>query len=498
MKLTRRLLCILISLLLLLSPAAFSAAAEGTGEVCPTIYVHGFMGTNLIEDKNDPNSKVIWPPDMDGILADVKAIIPDLLKSLLFDQWEKFGTLAMDLVKPYFEPTYLAEDGTCPNNSGVYFRYPAQNAILNRDHVDFDYDWRLDPLVIASDLNDYINYILRSTGAEKVNLTCHSLGGIIVLTYLSEYGKDKVKGVCFNTTAIYGETYTGDLMRGDIVLSADAVDYYLRYALEGNEYEVFITELIGMLNKSGLLDLLALKLNGLIKNQKERVCRELLLPMFGHWLTIWSMVPDQDMEEALDTVFNKLCADKDYTVLRGKIDAYNTEVRAGKTQTLLDLNETSNVYVLSRYGYSSIPVTSSYNVLSDGTVDTRYTSFGATTSDYDKTLSKKQLEGVDPKFVSPDNKVNASTCLFPEQTWFIRSMKHADNPASIWRMMRLLLAQDEQATVDTFEDYPRFSVYDAQADTITPDLEVKTLSFAEKLKLFFAQLKQLLSLLFNR
>jgi hypothetical protein len=65
-------------------------------------------------------------------------------------------------------------------------------------------------------------------------------------------------------------------------------------------------------------------------------------------------------------------------------------------------------------------------------------------------------------------------------------------------MMRLLLAQDEQATVDTFEDYPRFSVYDAQADTITPDLEVKTLSFAEKLKLFFAQLKQLLSLLFNR
>lgn len=498
MKLTKRLLCVLLSLLLMLTPAVFSVGAEETAKPCPTIYVHGFMGTNLIEDKDNPGSKVIWPPDMDGILADVKDIIPDLIKALLFDQWETFGTLAINLVKPYFEPTYLAEDGTCPNNSGVYFRYPAPNAILNRDHVDFDYDWRLDPLVLASDLNDYIDYILASTGADQVNLTCHSLGGIIVLTYLSKYGNEKVKGVCFNTTAIYGETYTGDLMRGDIVLKADAVDYYLRYALEGNEYEVFLTELIGMLNKSGLLDLLALKLNALIKNQKERVCRELLLPMFGHWLTIWSMVPDQDMDDALDMVFNKLCADIDYSALREKIDAYNSDVRAGKTQTLVDLNETANVYVISRYGYSSIPVTSSYNVLSDGTVDTRYTSFGATTSNYDKTLSKQQLNGVDPKYISPDKRVNASTCLFPEQTWFIRNMKHADNPASLWSMMRLLLAQDEQATVDTFEAYPRFLVYDAQADTITPDLEVKTLSFMEKFKLFFAQLKALLSKLFNR
>ena len=497
MKLIKRSFCILLSLLLLVTPCVLSAAAETAPEPCPQIYVHGFMGSTILENKDDPNSKAIWPPDTDAILGEVKGILPDLISALLFNQWEKFGTLAINLVNPYFEPTYLSDDGTCNNTTGVYFRYPPARAIPKNGRVDFRYDWRLDPMTIADDLNDFIEYVRTSTGAQKVNLSCHSLGGIIVMSYLTKYGIDKVKGVCFNTTAIYGESYTGDLMRGDIVFDADAVEYYLRYAMEGTEYDTLITELVGMLNKTGFLDLLARKANGLTKSQKERVCREVLLPMFGNWLTIWSMVPDKDVDASIDMVFNQLCAGEDRSALRDKINAYNTQVRAVKEKTLQTLNENANVYVISRYGYSSIPVTSSFKVLSDGTVDTRYTSFGATTSDYDKTLSKDHIKNVDPKFISPDQRVDASTCMFPEQTWFIRSMKHAENPTSLWNMISLLLAQEEQATVETFKEYPRFLVYDAQADTIMPDLEVKTLSFFERLKLFFEQLKKLLSTLFK-
>lgn len=494
MKHTKRMICIVLSLVMLLSTGILSAAAEGAAAACPTIYVYGFMGADLLENKDDPNSKVIWPPDMNAMTEDIKAQIPTLVGALLTDNWETFGTVVIDLVKPYFEPTYLADDGTCPNNSGVYFTYPSPNAIPKNGRVNFAYDWRLDPLVTAEELNDFIEYVCSSTGAEKVNIICHSLGGVVTLTYLSKHGYDRIKGICFNTTAIFGESYTGDLMRGDIVFDADSIDYYMRYVLEGTEYDTLLTELIGAMNQAGLLKLLAKKANSLTKSQKERVCREVLLPMFGNWLTIWAMIPDKDTEAAQEMVFETLCADQDRTVLREKIDAYNNDVRKDKVDTLQSLNDVANVYVISRYGYSSIPVTSSFRTLSDGTVDTKYTSFGATTSDYDKTLTKDQIMNVPAEYISPDQRVDASTCLFPEQTCFIRNFKHSDQAEASWTFMNLLLAQDEQATVNTFEQYPRFLVYDAEAGTISPDTG-KTESVAEKATSLFDQLKKLFALL---
>ncbi len=494
MKLKKRILCIVLSVLMLLSTGVLSAFAESTQEACPLIYVHGFMGSPILENKDDPNSKVIWPPDVNAILEDVKAELPGLTLALTANKFENFGDMAVALINPYFEPNYLAKDGTCPNNSGVYFRYPSANSIPKNGRVNFCYDWRLDPLQTAESLNKFIIYVLNSTGAQKVNLVCHSLGGIIVMAYLTKYGDEKVKGVCFNTTAIYGESYTGNLMRGDIVFDPDSIEYYMRYILEGTEYDTLFTELIGLLNQSGLLRLLAVKANGLTKSQKERVCREVLLPLFGNWLTIWSMVPDKDMETAKDMVFNQLCAGEDYTELRAKIDAYNTTVRANRDATLEQLNNDANVYVISRYGYSSVPVTSSFKNLSDGTVDTMYSSFGATTSDYDSKLTKEQIGDAAAEYISPDHRVNAATCKFPEQTWFVRNMKHDLQADSLWKMMELLLAQNEQATVSTFEQYPRFLVYDAQTDTLSPDTAEAAAEPAvtpEKVNRLIDQLKRL-------
>ena len=490
MKLSKRIVCILLSLLLLTTTGILTAAAENAA-ACPTVYVYGFMGADLLEDKDDPNSKVIWPPDMNAMGADIKEEIPALAGALVTDNWETFGTIVINLVKPYFEPTYLADDGTCPNNSGVYFRYPSPNEIPRNGIVKFAYDWRLDPLVTAEELNDFIEYVCASTGADKVNIICHSLGGVVTLTYLSKHGYDRIKGVCFNTTAIFGESYTGDLMRGDIVFDGDSIDYYMRYVLQGTEYDTLLTELISAMNQAGLLNLLAKKANGLTNSQKERVCREVLLPMFGNWLTIWAMIPDQDVEAAKDMVFNKLCADVDRSVLLEKINAYNDGVRKDKVQTLQSLNDAKNVYVISRYGYSSIPVTSSFRTLSDGTIDTKYSSFGATTSEYDKTLTKDQIKNVPAEYISPDKRVDASTCLFPEQTWFVRNIKHSLQAESLWTMMNLLLAQDEQATVNTFQQYPRFLVYDAATDTLSPDTG-KTETVTEKATSIVDQFKRLI------
>ena len=58
-------------------------------------------------------------------------------------------------------------------------------------------------------------------------------------------------------------------------------------------------------------------------------------------------------------------------------------------------------------------------------------------------------------------------------------------------MMNLLLAQDEQATVNTFQQYPRFLVYDAATDTLSPDTG-KTETVTEKATSIVDQFKRLI------
>ena len=81
-------------------------------------------------------------------------------------------------------------------------------------------------------------------------------------------------------------------------------------------------------------------------------------------------------------------------------------------------------------------------------------------------------------------------------------MKHSLQAKSLEVMMNQLLAQDEQATVNTFSQYPRFLVYDAATDTLSPDVKQEenassvtsnVSSFFDKLKRIFEQLKLLFS-----
>ena len=64
------------------------------------------------------------------------------------------------------------------------------------------------------------------------------------------------------------------------------------------------------------------------------------------------MVPDEYIDEAVNFVFNKIYKDSetDYSALKAKIENYNNLVRRKKTETLKEVNEKCNVYVITRYG----------------------------------------------------------------------------------------------------------------------------------------------------
>jgi hypothetical protein len=102
-------------------------------------------------------------------------------------------------------------------------------------------------------------------------------------------------------------------------------------------------------------------------------------------------------------------------------------------------------------------------------IDTKYASGGATCADYleafdDWGKNYEQVKKDGHYHVSWDYKVDASTCMFPDQTWFIKNLQHVaygtyetDGTCDI---VMWLLSMDEQQTVfSDKENFPQFSLY---------------------------------------
>ncbi|MBR5410940.1 MAG: alpha/beta fold hydrolase [Clostridia bacterium] len=488
----RKLIAVMLTLSLVAVPAFCLLPNAKPSRDVPEISIHGFMNNTIYMNKGTDEETTIWDWSTEEIMDLIKSALPALAKLSVTWDWDGFADEVLPLVKEFFDGTVAQPDGSPDPRTEVVFNYPPAESITSSSYLTFSYDWRADPVEIAADLNDFIDYVLEASGCDQVTITAHSLGGIITLSYISIYGNKKVRGVCFNTTAIYGETYTGELLSGQMVLNADAVQAYLEYALEANEYEKLLNGMVTMLNDVGLLDFVCQFGNLILEKLSPKVLPEIVAPLFAGMPTIWAMVPDEYMDASLDYVFNVIYKDSDVdrSGLIDRIDNYNTLVREHKTETLVELNETADVYVISRYGYSSIPITPSYLNASDSVIDTKYSSFGATVADYGTTLSDDYIAGKDAKYISPDKVVDASTCLFPDQTWFIKNLQHSKN-GPLEDMMTVLLYSDGQATVDTYPVYPQYMKYDRENDVIVPYTEAEpepALNAFEKILKMFREL----------
>lgn len=66
--------------------------------------------------------------------------------------------------------------------------------------------------------------------------------------------------------------------------------------------------------------------------------------------------------------------------------------------------------------------------------------------------------------------IDASTCYLPDQTWFIKNMKHVDfsNEKNQCEFYAWVMTADKQVTVNDNPDYPQFMVYNAETKVLSP------------------------------
>ncbi len=467
MKKTERLIAFILSVLLLftaLSPAVFatetSAENSQTEITCPTIYIHGFACGDIYAGIDTEDETVVWPMQGDVIMTAVETAIAPIANYLLTHNWSAFEDALIEVVNILFSGAWNNPDGTPKENTGIKWTYPED--ITKTSKISFNYDWRCDPLVIADELAAYIDYVLAETGCEKVAVECHSMGGIIFISYAAKYGLDKIHGAVMDATAIYGASYMGELFANRFMLDGDAVYSYLLYAFSGMQGEVILDFLMDYLFAAGVFDLLEAAGETLVNRSYERVAKECLIPLFAYWPSVWAMIPDADCEASEEYVFENILAgnnDEAHAVLKSKVQAYNEEVRAKRDGILNQLADSGRLMVIARYGYSMAPVSANWTSMSDGVIDTTFASYGATTAVYGETLSDAYLtENASKGHISPDKTVDASTCTFPENTWFIKDLQHSNDTNALNTLKEAVLFSEEKVDIYTFEEYPQYLI----------------------------------------
>lgn len=481
-KTVKRILSIALSAVMLLGCVlpAFAVYSCKCGN-SPLIVVSGMGAFPLVENAGTENERQVFAPDKDMILKFVKDIAGPVALFALNRDYAKLGDGIIPAVKELFEPLACKGDGSSKYNVSAYIypesmdNYPEfinnkdftvnEGAVvraaadkIGADHVYFfNYDWRLDPMEHAKDLRKYVEKAKRETGHSKVSLAGLSMGGTIIASYLALYGSDDIDNFTMLSSAFTGTTIVSDLFNGKVEINKDGLIRILK-ELVGNEGVNFLFD---ALDKAGIFDILVNFADSLIYNLKGRVYDEVFQDTFITMPSMWDLIALEDYENAKDYL---LSSDTDAALIY-KADSYHYAVQTKLPQLFREAMENgTKVNIVSHYNMQGVPVTPSYKEQNDNVIDTKYTSGYAVCAYLDETLPEgyKQQNTVcadkTHNHISADRIIDASTCMLPEQTWFLKNLKHVGYMynSQVMEFIMALCLGDEQYTVENMEPYSQF------------------------------------------
>lgn len=508
----KKLLALILTLAFVVSSFAFVAstsAAEDTGTDIPLIYVVG-TGVHLIADNPDGTTRKIFPlvlPE-NFIMDTVEANIGIFAKAVVTQQWDEFCDVLYDTISPLYADLMLDENGDPRDNSRADIDSrdrinPAKvNGKYGTEQFKFNYDWRIDPYVTAEKLHEYIEAVLAATGETEVALLGRCLGDCIAAAYMEKYDGEYVADYISYASAVNGAEFCSKAFCGEIYLEADGIERYV-YDLElatGNNINEIIQAFVTVLNETYGLDFLAWSVNNVYPDIYLKIVPRLLRSMYGNFPAYWAMVSDEDYEKAKETVFYGEDTAK-YANFINRIDSYHYNVQVKLPELWAGFKADGiNMANVTKYGYQTLPIIKDADVLGEDFCTVKKASLGATTSTIDSVLSDDyiaaaQANGTD-RYISPDKQIDASTCVLPDTTWFIKNMKHANFPDSINRLFDRIINIDG-FTVFNDADYPQYLVFDDETQLIYP-MTSDNMNTTERYNPdFFEALKKVFEFLFN-
>ena len=471
----KKMLSVLLAALLIFPVMGlFSYAAE----TVVNVYV---IGSNEIYKFNEDGTRTEIFGDGEYLSSLLPNLVSPALKGLTTGDWTEYADTVLAGIMPAFEGFTPNPDGTMPENTGVRWSWTYDtlapnnpttwNGIRMRAYM-FEPDVRYSPLVLADQVHEYIEAVKRKTGATKINLLSRCEGCSIALAYLMKYEKPKgysgINSFLIMDGAMNGIGYMDALFSGNVVLPNEPVARWARtYQLdeltveEGSTMDkliAFARDLVQALYETHTLSVLSMPIQSLYDQLKDNTIQPIIKAWWGVSLTHVSCV-NEHFEDYLTYIFNEPGDAEKYATLieLAKDFHYNVQLHAEELVTEL-VNKGIPVHFIGEYGFQQYPLYEDANLLGEHQTGLREQVFCPGVSTVDGTLSEDYInariaEGKG-KYISPDKQVDASTCLLPDTTWFIKNADHVYTEAV--HLLIDAIIDNPGCTVDTLGVYGQF------------------------------------------
>jgi hypothetical protein len=465
----KRTVSILLVITLLFS-CMFPVSAKTDACDCgfsPIIYVAALGSATLYVDAGTENERVIFRPAQEDTLKLVGKLALPAVQLAINKNYEAFGRSVSKAATEMFGPLAMDENGDSNPRITTKTTLPTDASHgPNRDYY-FGYDFRVDPLVTAEKLHDYVQHVKTLTGHNKVKFRASSLGGMIVMAYLDKYGTDELDAIIFQCCPILGVGVAGDLFTKQLEFNNDALVRYGMQVLPEDATGSLLSILIQSLDALGVFSAVLGLGDTLVDNLLDQIYDELLIPIFGRMPGLWALVPDVSYEQA-KTIF---LGDNASQTLRDRLDYYHYNVQ-GKANEILNgaLDDGVGIMILAGYNLQREPFVASYMNNSDAVDDTIYNAPGVTCALLGETLGEGYVQAVNDghNHLSADGVIDASTCYLPENTWFVKDMLHSTPNAGHRELYTLFFLSDSDFNVHTDQRFPQFLQNDAANSKVVP------------------------------
>ncbi len=521
----KRAICILLCMLMALATPLSALAIELNS--VPVIYVGEMSDNALYENPNKTDSKAVYDAQSSDFSGNLTKIVSGILMSDFSDVATNIPNVATG-IKGIMDPILCDKNGNSVNPDVGAWQYTEpisayKEDIIITDNIKgfaaaaagyvstdeiffFSYDWRLDPTSAADNLKKFIDHVESVTGKSNVAILSVGYGGVITNSYLyrhSSHAAANVTSTVFYDCPILGSALIGDFMTGKIVRTSEDHSSFFDDTKEisgefrGDAFMAFLTDdSTGLINNIGtnilgdsaittLLMRIALLFGISISNSQDVhkdlgksynkfasnadaiIYNDFLKEYLRNMPGLWALVPEEDLAAASEFLFSDATLTPE---LNAKILAYREVLRNTADTFLKAKNNGINVCVVAGYDYQLLPVTASIEDVSDGIESVKYSSAGAVTTD-NSTEPNHLLYCLNDNHshVSPDKDIDASYCILPENTWFLKDVPHGDmTKEPVATFIVWLLFGFAQRHIRENVNYTQFMTYSDYSKKLSP------------------------------
>ncbi len=535
-KTLRKVLSCILAVVMLMGISTTAFAAEKY-EGNPIIVINGIDNNPLYANPGSITSTQIFPPEditvkglilemfTSGVVAlasnEYDKVMNFFVGSQLYEIMEKIqlnpdGTSKSENIGPikydhslsyYYTDVERYEKIAGEIGMGLADRLGADNVYV------YTYDWRIDPIENAKDLDEFIQTVKKNSRREKVSIISEGYGSTVATTYLAECYENATADIdnfvtvnsAFMGTSLIGDLFTGRLMRQYNELQ-NATSAFIRYTNDFSDNPItwFATWLTNyILNKNWETQDLIAQCITMMGHVTDPLYDDYLRDMLKNFTGLWAMVPVEYYDEAMDFMFmSDDSVSGDYNSdMQEKLQLFKNYQESSHEILNKAKSEGININVVSCWDLQLVPIGDNkasdeelfgLSAQSDGLIDTYYSSFGAHTIPLNdvgaaaQNKDQRNQEGecenhnhlsndydmLDPEYNTGAiaHYIDASTCALPDNTWFIKDMKHGTFDGDSNSMDFLLSLITAERTLDVYSADGRWHQFMAYNRYIKPGM----------------------------